>query len=214
VTALITVDGQKELFDITVDTDGAAGDAEGVVIATDGHPFWVDDEGGWVDAKELDAGDSLRTPDGALLEVIRTHRHAEHAKVHNLTVAGVHTYYVEAGNADLLVHNCGGAKRGPKPAGTGPHNQKIGELADNLPPGDKVIAGGQRPGLPEAVIPTPGGAKGARRPDILVERPDGSRYGVNVGKRYKVSGEPIKREAEALKDLRDAGLEMRFEPYN
>jgi RHS repeat-associated protein len=216
VTALITGDGQKELVDITVDTDGAAGDAEGVVIATDGHPFWVDDEGRWVDAKDLDAGDSLRTPDGALLEVIRTHRHAEHAKVHNLTVAGVHTYYVEVGNADLLVHNCGGgAKRGPKPAGTGPHNQKIAEIADNLPPGDRVIAGGQRPGMKEAVIDIPaGGNKTARRPDILVERPDGSRYGVNVGKRYKVSGDPIKREVEAMDDLRRAGIDMRFVPYN
>ncbi|QFZ21108.1 SpvB/TcaC N-terminal domain-containing protein [Saccharothrix syringae] len=214
VTALITGDGRKELVEVTVDTDGDAGDARGVVVATDGHPFWVDDEGRWVAAAELDAGDALRAPDGTLLRVLGTSRYAEVARVHNLTVAGVHTYYVEAGGADLLVHNCGGAKRGPKPAGTGPHNQKIAEIADNLPPGDKVVAGGQRPGLKEAVIPTPGGHKGARRPDVLVQRPDGSQYGINVGKRYKVSGEPIKREVEALEDLRGAGLEMRFEPYN
>ncbi|MCG8915240.1 sugar-binding protein [Actinokineospora sp. PR83] len=214
VTALITGDGAKDLVDVTVDTDGAAGDAEGLVVATDGHPFWVVDEGDWVAAEDLDVGDVLLTPSGPVTVTALGERTAQ-ARVHNLTVDGAHTYHVAAGTSDLLVHNCGGGKPGPKPAGTGPHNQKIAEVADNLPPGHKVVAGGQRPGLKEAVIPTPGGAKGSRRPDILVERPDGSRYGVNVGKRYQTTGQPVKREVAAMKDLEEkAGLEMHFHPYN
>ena len=62
------------------------------------------------------------------------------------------------------------AKRGPKPFGVGPHNQTIASVADSVTDG-RVIAGGQT-GLPEAVISTPGGLKGTRRPDILVERAD------------------------------------------
>lgn len=103
-----------------------------------------------------------------------------------------------------------GAKRGPKPAGAGPHNLKIAEVADNVKDGE-IIAGGQV--LPEKAIPTPGGFKSSRRPDILVRRPDGTIYGINVGKQTK-SGAPLKREAEAIQDLENAGIEMHFVPYN
>jgi hypothetical protein len=39
VLDLITGDGDKSPVEITADTDGHKGDATGVVIATDGHPF-------------------------------------------------------------------------------------------------------------------------------------------------------------------------------
>jgi len=100
-------------------------------------------------------------------------------------------------------------KTGPKPAGTGPHNNKIEEVAKLVKDG-KVIAGGQK--LPEVSIKTPGGVKNSRRPDILVEKPDGTKYGINVGKTAK-SGAPIKREAQAINDLEDAGLKMHYVPY-
>jgi RHS repeat-associated protein len=102
------------------------------------------------------------------------------------------------------------SKRGPKPFGTGSHNKKIKEIADSVTDGD-VIAGGQR--LPEARIDTFGGKKSSRRPDILVKRPDGSKYGINVGKTTK-SGVPIKREVEAIYDLEEAGLDMHYVPYD
>lgn len=64
----------------------------------------------------------------------------------------------------------------------------------------------------EAVFKTPNGLKSYRRPDILVQRFDGSTYGINVGKITK-SGAPIKREVEAIYDLEDIGLPMFFVPY-
>ncbi len=102
------------------------------------------------------------------------------------------------------------AKRGPKPRGVGPHNLKIKEVGDSVTDG-QVIAGGQR--LPEVLIETQGGIKSGRRPDILVERPDGSSYGINVGKTSK-SGAPIKREADAINDLEGAGVEMHYVQYD
>jgi hypothetical protein len=39
VTALITGDGQKDLIEITIDTEGDEGDETGSVVATAGHPF-------------------------------------------------------------------------------------------------------------------------------------------------------------------------------
>jgi RHS repeat-associated protein len=108
VTDLIAGVGEKQLVKITVDVDGQAGDQTSVVTATDSHPFWVDDRGAWADAKDLAVGDDLRTAEGALLEVVSTTTRTEYRKVYNLTVDGLHTYFVLAGDKSLLVHNtCG-----------------------------------------------------------------------------------------------------------
>jgi hypothetical protein len=102
------------------------------------------------------------------------------------------------------------AKTGPKPSGTGTHNKKISSVANSVKD-RKVIAGGQR--LPERLIKTPGGIKSGRRPDILVERPDGSIYGINVGKTTSYVA-PIKRQAQAINDLEGTGIEIYFVPYD
>ena len=120
------------------------------------------------------------------------------------------------GGAKLLI---AAAKRGPKAFLTGPHNQTIKKIADGITDGE-VVGGGQQldkfgKRLPEAVINTPGGLKNSRRPDILVKRPDGTRYGINVGRQEKRTGLPVKRERGAINDLEHYGdLPMHFVPYN
>ncbi|KZB79208.1 hypothetical protein AVL48_16540 [Amycolatopsis regifaucium] len=108
VTAVIDGEGSKNLVEVTVDTDG--GDltgSSGVVIATDEHPFWADQQGRWVNAKDLRSGDQVRTDDGRRLAVVSTRAWTQRQKVHNLTVEDVHTYYVTVGSEELLVHNAG-----------------------------------------------------------------------------------------------------------
>ena len=56
-------------------------------------------------------------------------------------------------------------------------NQKIKEVGESVKDG-KIIAGGGV--LPEKSFNTPNGIKKSRRPDILVEKSDGSIYGINV----------------------------------
>ena len=48
----------------------------------------------------------------ALVSVTATARRTERTRVFNLTVTRNHTYYVEAGNTPVLVHNAGGAPLG------------------------------------------------------------------------------------------------------
>jgi hypothetical protein len=84
-------------------------------------------------------------------------------------------------------------------------------IGDQVTDGQVIAVGGS---LPEREFATPGGSKGSRRPDVLVQRPDGSIYGINVGKQAMRSGAPIKREAEALKDLEEIGIPMHFAAYN
>jgi hypothetical protein len=105
VVALIVGEGSKNLVDITVDTDGAAGDATGTIVATDLHPFWVDDRGEWVNANQLTPGAMMLTPQGTRVSVVKTHRYSAVQRVHNLTVEGIHTYYVLTGATAVLVHN-------------------------------------------------------------------------------------------------------------
>lgn len=97
VTALIVGGGVKDLVDVTV--GGAR------LTATDGHPFYVVDQEAWVEAGDLRPGDPLLESDGDVVEVDGVDRRRALATVHNLTVAGLHTYHVQVGGADVLVHN-------------------------------------------------------------------------------------------------------------
>ncbi|MFI6369763.1 polymorphic toxin-type HINT domain-containing protein [Streptomyces sp. NPDC050546] len=105
VTDLITGSGEKRLITLVVDTDGEAGDRTDTITATDRHPFWTPGPGVWTDAVDLAAGMRLRTGTGADVEVTAVGTRTVEQTVHNLTVAGTHTYYVLAGSTPLLVHN-------------------------------------------------------------------------------------------------------------
>jgi RHS repeat-associated protein len=107
VTATIHGAGQKTLVELTVDLDGPAGDREATIVATDMHPIWAVDRGLWLDAGELRAGQLLRTAAGRTVTITATRARQQYRHVHNLTIADIHTYYVMAGTAPVLVHNCG-----------------------------------------------------------------------------------------------------------
>jgi RHS repeat-associated protein len=106
-----------------------------------------------------------------------------------------------------------GAKRGPKTDSDEAHNAKIRSEADRLEKGgNRIVSGGGRE--KETLIPTPGGTKEGRRPDIIYETPTGERRGLNVGK-TKADGSPVKRETQALQDLNGPGnLPTEFVPYD
>ncbi|WP_019816608.1 polymorphic toxin-type HINT domain-containing protein [Saccharomonospora saliphila] len=113
VTATIVDHGMKNLVEVTVDVDGAAGDETSAVMATTLHPFWVDDQGRWLDARDVEPGNELRTATSDHVEVVATDTSTKLRQVHNLTINGIHTYHVLANGNSILVHNsngsCGGA---------------------------------------------------------------------------------------------------------
>lgn len=133
VTAVITGTGDKDLVTITIE---ASDGSEATLTATTGHPFWVDHDGDphtrdgtWTDAQHLTSGDWLTTPDGTLTQVTETATRTQHADVHNLTIANTHTYYVVAGDAQVLVHNCNTPKGF---GGKGDYNQFVNTLNSGL----------------------------------------------------------------------------------
>jgi hypothetical protein len=82
-------------------------------------------------------------------------------------------------------------KRGPKTDPDAPHNKKIREEAQKLiDEGNTIIAGG---GGKEVLIPTPGGYKSGRRPDILYRTPNGEMRARQIV-RTNADGTPLKEK--------------------
>lgn len=102
--------GMKELVDIAVTATNSRGVAtSSIVTATTGHRFYVPAVASWIDAAELTHGVRLATSSlnqNAYVSNLRSYSRV--ATVFNLTIANVHTFYVIAGDAPILVHNCGG----------------------------------------------------------------------------------------------------------
>ncbi len=105
VAATIIGKGAKNLVEVTIDIDGDGGSDTAKVEATDGHPFWIPELDDWVNATELRVGEGLRTESGGTVRVVGVRRWSRQATVHNLTVAGTHTYYVVSATVPVLVHN-------------------------------------------------------------------------------------------------------------
>ncbi|MET8298811.1 LamG-like jellyroll fold domain-containing protein [Streptomyces sp. NPDC005180] len=74
------------------------------------HPFYDQTQASFVDAQDLHPGDVLQTPSGTVrIASVRLYR--ANAATYDLTVDGLHTYYVEAGDTPVLVHNSNGGCR-------------------------------------------------------------------------------------------------------
>jgi len=71
------------------------------------HPFWSESERAWIEAGDLGRGAELLTAGTSPVRVARVRSFAGSAHMLNLSVAGLHTYYVLAGSTPVLVHNTG-----------------------------------------------------------------------------------------------------------
>ncbi|MFF4902081.1 DNRLRE domain-containing protein [Streptomyces sp. NPDC001068] len=62
------------------------------------------DRSAFVEAEDLRTGDVLQTPTGTA-EITGVRLHHAHTTTYDLTIGSLHTYYVEAGDTPVLVHN-------------------------------------------------------------------------------------------------------------
>jgi hypothetical protein len=69
------------------------------------HPFYDKTQAAFVEAADLTPGDDLQTPTGTATVLAKRTYHAT-AATYDLTINGLHTYYVLAGTTPVLVHNC------------------------------------------------------------------------------------------------------------
>ncbi|KJY43866.1 sugar-binding protein [Streptomyces sp. NRRL B-1568] len=102
VVATFDTEHDKNFTDLTIETDRGTAS----IIATNTHPFWEPNENKWIDAGNLRPGAHLRTENGQSVKVTSARHFTKQQRTHDLTVSGVHTYYVLAGTTPVLVHNC------------------------------------------------------------------------------------------------------------
>jgi hypothetical protein len=69
------------------------------------HPFYDETQSAFVEAKDLKPGDVLQTPTGTA-QVTGVRLYHANTTTYDLTIGTLHTYYVEAGDTPVLVHNC------------------------------------------------------------------------------------------------------------
>ncbi|WP_194922496.1 LamG-like jellyroll fold domain-containing protein [Catenulispora pinisilvae] len=103
VDAVIVTHTDHDFTDVTVAT--SRGDQ--TIHTTEHHPFYSVGKASFVQAVDLKPGDTLETPDGTVT-VSGVHSFHASQTTYDLTIDGLHTYYVVAGDAPVLVHNTQG----------------------------------------------------------------------------------------------------------
>ncbi|WP_158264239.1 Hint domain-containing protein [Amycolatopsis sp. CA-126428] len=110
VTAVHVTGDDRDFDDLTIATPTGPH----TVTTTAHHPFWNEKPHVWTTAAALKPGDELATPGNGRAAVTANRGYTAALRTYNLSVEGVHTYYVLAGKTPLLVHNTV-----PCPAGAG-----------------------------------------------------------------------------------------------
>ncbi|MFB9831444.1 LamG-like jellyroll fold domain-containing protein [Actinoallomurus acaciae] len=121
VEKVIITKTDHDFVDLTIATHDTHGQAAGIgkLTTTDHHPFYDITQATFVEAARLRPGDRLQKPGGQVAEVLDVHRYTATANTYDLTINGLHTYYVQAGTTPVLVHNCGvSAEPGHAPKGS------------------------------------------------------------------------------------------------
>lgn len=101
---LHTLNGKTmRLIEIAFDRNDD-GVEDGSFAATGMHPLWTKNAG-WVNVEDITAGDELQSHEGSTLKVLRTTTKQGYSETHNLTVEGVHTFFIVVNGTSVLVHN-------------------------------------------------------------------------------------------------------------
>jgi hypothetical protein len=178
VTRLIRTDSDKKFNELSLATE----DGLEKLTATHEHPFWSPSEQDWIEAGDLRQGMTLLTDEGDTVIVTGNRPFTKHARTYNLTVDGLHTYYVLAGETPVLVHNSGGCPTGAPRSADGKFSKRNGEpgrdgAADEANAWDQLEMDGAVVMRNETAVSAPG--MRVRKYDGTVEI-NGQWYGIEV----------------------------------
>ncbi|MEU1475472.1 RHS repeat-associated core domain-containing protein [Streptomyces sp. NPDC005760] len=137
VQGVIVTKTDRDFTTLTLDTAPTRGPpqqaettAKQTLTATWHHPFWDATHHRWVDAHDLTPGTKLRTADGTTVTVTGVRNFHQNETTYDLTVGDLHTYYVRAGDALILVHNVDEACVVNQTLGAGAHAREGVGLVD------------------------------------------------------------------------------------
>ncbi|MCD0450030.1 hypothetical protein LO762_12625 [Actinocorallia sp. API 0066] len=107
VEAVIVTKADRDYVDLKITTpeQGRAPPSVGKLTTTAHHKFYNITQSSFVDAEAITPGDQLQQPNGTPATVLSTHHYKSTQTTYDLTIPTLHTYYVLAGSAPVLVHN-------------------------------------------------------------------------------------------------------------
>ncbi|MET7647400.1 LamG-like jellyroll fold domain-containing protein [Streptomyces sp. NPDC005426] len=106
VKAVIVTKTDRDYVDVVVDTKSGPK----TIQTTKHHQFYEATKDAWTQAADLKAGQKLQNDTGGPTVVIDTTAYTASRTTYDLSIDGLHTYYVLAGVEPVLVHNCAGGK--------------------------------------------------------------------------------------------------------
>ncbi|MET9375966.1 Hint domain-containing protein [Streptomyces sp. NPDC002992] len=123
VTGVVATDTDRDFVELTI--SGSRG-SRGTLDPTAHHLFYNVTTATWTRAAGLRPGDRVQTTGAgvATVEAVRPYRAT--ARTYNLSVDGIHTYYVLAADIPVLVHNCAMKKDAKTLKGVKPPRQYEG----------------------------------------------------------------------------------------
>ncbi|MFJ2137099.1 Hint domain-containing protein [Streptomyces sp. NPDC087845] len=102
VKAVIVTKTDRNYVDVVVDTKSGPK----TIQTTKHHQFYESTKDAWTQASDLKAGQKLQNASGGPTVVLDAKAYTAHRTTYDLSIDGLHTYYVLAGATPVLVHNC------------------------------------------------------------------------------------------------------------
>ncbi len=172
----------------------------GKITTTQDHPFWSVTDGRFERADHLAPGELVLSVGKRTVRVLGLVPQTSHrAAAYNLSVADLHTYYVVAGTAPVLVHNDGGPGEGQAYLWRGVTDNELADISAsrswNSPTGIKYFSFTER-----------GAAEYARRAHAAF--PQDSPYTM-IRTTVKVADLPEKAHMAHTADVIDGGVALR-----
>ncbi|MFJ2704355.1 LamG-like jellyroll fold domain-containing protein [Streptomyces sp. NPDC087428] len=103
VKAVIVTKTDRDYVDVVVSTKSGPK----TIQTTKHHQFYESTKDAWTQAADLKAGQKLQNDTGGPTVVIDAKAYTAQRTTYDLSIDGLHTYYVLAGATPVLVHNCG-----------------------------------------------------------------------------------------------------------
>jgi RHS repeat-associated protein len=102
VTAVHVTHTDQDYTDVTINTPHGSA----TITGTNNHPYWDATTHTWTPANQLQIGDQLQSSNGTRVTITAIRDYTTTTVTYDLTIDTLHTYYVEAGDTPVLVHNC------------------------------------------------------------------------------------------------------------
>ncbi|MFD3530054.1 LamG-like jellyroll fold domain-containing protein [Streptomyces sp. NPDC058664] len=108
VKDVIVTKTDRDYVDVVVATKAGPKTIE----TTKHHQFYEATRNSWTQAGDLQVGQKVQNGDGGLTAIVEVKSYTAQRVTYDLSVEGLHTYHVLAGETPVLVHNIGGRKGG------------------------------------------------------------------------------------------------------